>query len=70
MRTGKLTIYRDQGQWRWRIQAANGRIIGASSEAYRKRQRACENVFTVTGYAVRLIGESRGDSIVREFRRA
>ncbi len=36
-----LTIYRDKRrEWRWRIKAANGRIIADSGEGY-KRQAAC-----------------------------
>ena len=37
-----LTIYKDASkQWRWRITAPNGKIIGASTESY-KRRRDCE----------------------------
>jgi uncharacterized protein YegP (UPF0339 family) len=36
--TDKWEIYEDaQGNWRWRRVAANGRIVGASTESYRSR---------------------------------
>ena len=31
----KYEIYRDRrGEWRWRLKAANGRILAVSSEGY------------------------------------
>lgn len=37
-RQPKVEIYADaDGDWRWQVIAANGRIIGVSSEGYRKR---------------------------------
>lgn len=38
-------IYRGKGKqpWRWRLYARNGLVIGASSEAYRRRGGAVEN---------------------------
>lgn len=44
----KVTIYRTGRNWRWRMQARNGAIVGASTEGYLKRGRALENLFTVT----------------------
>lgn len=40
-----LTIYKDsRKQWRWRVTAENGKIIGASSESYKRRKDCKENV--------------------------
>lgn len=37
-----LTVYRDRaGEWRWRIKAANGRIVADSGEGYTSRANAC-----------------------------
>ena len=34
----KWTFYKDQRkEWRWKRQAPNGRIVGASSEGYKNR---------------------------------
>ena len=48
MRTAKLEIYRDANhEWRWRLRAANGRIVADSGEGYRRRtsvHRAAECV--------------------------
>lgn len=35
--------------WRWKINAANGRIIGASTEGYTGKRGAVANFETVTG---------------------
>jgi uncharacterized protein YegP (UPF0339 family) len=33
-----LTFYKDKrGEWRWRVVAKNGRILGVSSESYKRR---------------------------------
>ena len=38
MRRPKLEIYRDgRSEWRWRLRAANGRIVADSGEGYRRR---------------------------------
>ena len=43
MRTAKLEIYRDaKREWRWRLRAANGRIVADSGEGYRRRAAAYE----------------------------
>ena len=35
----KWEIYKDkQDEWRWRRTAANGKIVGASTEGYKNRQ--------------------------------
>lgn len=36
-------IYQDGSQWRWRKKAANGRIIGASTESYVNRNDCIAN---------------------------
>ena len=41
MRRAKLQIYRDvRREWRWRLQASNGRILADSGEGYRRRASA------------------------------
>jgi len=35
-----IKIYKDRDGWRWRMQAANGKIIADSGEAY-TRARSC-----------------------------
>ena len=43
MRTAKVQIYRDANrEWRWRLRAANGRIVADSGEGYRGRAAAYE----------------------------
>ena len=38
MTKSAVTVYRDKAkEWRWKAQAANGRIIAVSSEGYRRR---------------------------------
>lgn len=44
----KVKLYRRDGLWRWRIRDSNGVIIGASSEAYRKRSMALRNLNRIT----------------------
>lgn len=44
----KVFFFRGVTGWRWRLRARNGRIIGASSEAYRVRARAIDNFIQVT----------------------
>lgn len=52
--TGLYTaIWRAPDGWRWRLLARNGRIIGASSEAYRTRAGAMANFERVTMRALR-----------------
>lgn len=37
----KFELYKDKdGEWRWRIKAANGKIVGDSSEGYKNKQDA------------------------------
>ena len=39
----KIEIYKQKGEWRWRIKARNGRILAVSSEGY-KAKRHCERM--------------------------
>ncbi len=40
----KIELYVDAaGEWRWRLKARNGRILGDSAEGY-KRKAACRKV--------------------------
>lgn len=41
----KIEFYKDQSdEWRWRVTAANGRIIGAASEGYTSKRGAEDNL--------------------------
>lgn len=40
MREPKVTIYHAKDGWRWRLRAANGRIVAESGEAYTERGKA------------------------------
>ena len=41
----KIEFYTDtQGEWRWRIVAENGEIIGASSEGFASKRNASDNL--------------------------
>lgn len=41
----KPEIYRGARGWRWRVRARNGRIVGASSEAFTRRAACVRNLF-------------------------
>lgn len=49
-----VTVYRSKPQrgWRWRIQARNRVIVGASSEAFVRLSRCLENLRQVTGITI------------------
>lgn len=48
MNPSRITIYRDSaGQYRWRMQARNGRIIADSAEGYASRRNAIRAAETV-----------------------
>lgn len=50
-----ISIYRTGEGWRWQMrEATNGRIIGASSEAYQRRAACLANLRRVTGASVRV----------------
>lgn len=45
MRKARFQVYMDTaGQWRWRLLAANGRVIADSAEAYTRKSDACRAV--------------------------
>lgn len=50
----RFKIYKDgKGEWRWRIRAANGNIIGDSSEGYKNKQDAIamiKKIVAITEY--------------------
>ena len=48
-RPDRVHLYGSPGAWRWRVTAPNGRIIGASTEAYVDRDKAVANCERVTG---------------------
>lgn len=53
----RFRIYRDKaGKWRWRLQAANGRVIADSGEAYTRPRDCRRAVRTVTAAVI----EARG----------
>lgn len=64
----KFEYYKDeQDEWRWRLRAANGRIIADSGESYKNRVdclHAIELLKGVTGATVveRLTDERRADN--------
>jgi len=42
----KIEYYIDKGgKHRWRVQAANGKIVGASSQGFSSKQKAEENLY-------------------------
>lgn len=46
----KITIYKNRGQWRWRmLDARNNKIIGASTEGYKTKSAMFRNIYRVTG---------------------
>lgn len=50
-----IAVYKDaDGWWRWRMKHENGKIIGASTEAYKRRTDAFHNLLLVTGWEPRL----------------
>ncbi|MCO6445692.1 MAG: DUF1508 domain-containing protein [Anaerolineae bacterium] len=47
-----ICVYRGVNGWRWRMYSTRGTIIGASSEAYKRRIDCIRNLERVTGLAV------------------
>lgn len=46
----RINVYKDfRGEWRWTLRSRNQRIIGASTEGYKKRAAALRNLRAVTG---------------------
>jgi uncharacterized protein YegP (UPF0339 family) len=49
VRKHKVHLYKDaKGEWRWKIAAGNNRLIAASSESYKNRKDAVDNVNSIT----------------------
>lgn len=40
----RLTMFGLRKQWRWRVKAANGKVIGASTEGYWNRADCVRNM--------------------------
>ncbi len=56
----RMEFYIDEaGKWRWRLKAANGEIVGASSEGFERRA-------TAVGNAMRLLNALRSWAQVSE----
>lgn len=49
----RLDIYEAADGWRWTLTAANGLIVGASTEAYMRRAACADNAASVTKYPSR-----------------
>lgn len=61
-----INLYTDRaGGWRWRMTAANGSEVAASTEGYHKRKRALENLHFVTGVRWRLPPLEKGPHRLR-----
>ena len=57
----RINVYKDRsGNWRWRILAPNGKKVGASTESYKKRKMAVENLQTVTGCQIMRFPQNGG----------
>ena len=40
----KLEVYKDKkGEWRWKVKAANGKIVEASTEGYKNKEDCVSN---------------------------
>jgi uncharacterized protein len=48
MNRAHFDVYKDRsGEWRWRLQSANGQIVADSAEGY-TRKRDCERAIETT----------------------
>jgi len=53
-----IEYYKDSaGEWRWRVTASNGEIIGASSEGYVRKIDAVKNVAALRGALQTLVSD-------------
>jgi uncharacterized protein YegP (UPF0339 family) len=49
----KFHVYKDaRGEWRWRLKAANGKIIADSGEGYKSKQACKEGIGLVKSATV------------------
>ena len=39
-----IEVYKKYWRWRWRVTATNGRIIGASTQGYKRRVDCIDNI--------------------------
>lgn len=46
----QIEIYKTDKEYRWRIKARNGRIVAASSEAFKRRAGAVRNLAITFDY--------------------
>ena len=63
-----VEFYEDQSdpkEWRWRVKAANGQIIGASTEGYSREQFAKNNLASLPKYCrevdIKMASEASGE---------
>jgi uncharacterized protein YegP (UPF0339 family) len=48
-----VEFYKDKvGEWRWRIKAANGRVVGDCAEGYKNRSD-CEDMYMAIAEAIK-----------------
>lgn len=63
MKRARFDVYQDTaGQWRWRLLAANGRVVADSGESYtrlRDAERAVIAALKATASAVEQLVEAR-----------
>lgn len=54
MKQPRLVIYKDAlGEWRWRLIAANGRVVADSGEGYRSRRNAIHAAAKLQAFTLR-----------------
>lgn len=57
----KLEYYQDLlGEWRWRVKAGNGEVIGAANEGYKSKQAMKKNVVLLGALFAELIDGDDG----------
>jgi uncharacterized protein YegP (UPF0339 family) len=62
MKRARFRVYEDKGgQWRWRLLAANGRVVADSSEGYGTRYGASRAVEMVRSLAVTALSVKEED---------
>jgi uncharacterized protein YegP (UPF0339 family) len=49
MKTYTITVYKAADGWRWRMKAANGRVVADSGEAYRTKRGAERAAYALAG---------------------